>query len=189
MDRLVVSAFGGVCMMNTAFVSVPFLYRYFYLCRAIVHDNRLILKLSMAPVLIGIGCGVAFFSNWERTELDELTRSTLYHAGWRFNDGLFHVFRGYMTNPSTATAIGLCILSLSAVYVIILWTEYKVLRRLQFHGRGMRLSTRKVHADINRALIALALCPLFSADPSGSVSDVLLLPHIHRNAGSLVDSD
>ncbi|KAH7705631.1 hypothetical protein AAVH_27156 [Aphelenchoides avenae] len=53
--------------------------------------------------------------------------------------------------------------SSTIAYAIVFWTQYKVMRKLRFHGLEMPLSVRKMHADVNRALVALAVCPFISA--------------------------
>ncbi|KAI1697826.1 serpentine type 7TM GPCR chemoreceptor srd domain-containing protein [Ditylenchus destructor] len=46
-------------------------------------------------------------------------------------------------------------------YSIILWCEYKIIKELGEFGDNMRESTRQLHAEVHRALIALAVAPLF----------------------------
>ncbi|KAI1697829.1 serpentine type 7TM GPCR chemoreceptor str domain-containing protein [Ditylenchus destructor] len=45
-------------------------------------------------------------------------------------------------------------------YAIILWCEYKIMKELRHFGANMRESTRRLHVEVHRALIALAVAPL-----------------------------
>ncbi|KAI1706666.1 serpentine type 7TM GPCR chemoreceptor srd domain-containing protein [Ditylenchus destructor] len=46
-------------------------------------------------------------------------------------------------------------------YAIILWCEYKIMKDLRQFIVNMRESTRRLHVEVHRALIALAVVPLF----------------------------
>ncbi|KAH7694660.1 hypothetical protein AAVH_38289 [Aphelenchoides avenae] len=48
-------------------------------------------------------------------------------------------------------------------YGIVVWCQYKIIGHMQRHGKSIRESTRRTHADINRAMIALALSPLLTS--------------------------
>ncbi|KAH7705878.1 hypothetical protein AAVH_26900 [Aphelenchoides avenae] len=53
-------------------------------------------------------------------------------------------------------------------YAIIIFCQYRVIRKLNALGASMRKSTQRIHADINKALVALAICPLLTAvGPTG----------------------
>lgn len=53
-----------------------------------------------------------------------------------------------------------CLLSGFAGYAFIIWTEHKVMQKLQTLKRIMDERTQQVHAEFKRALLALAICPL-----------------------------
>lgn len=53
-------------------------------------------------------------------------------------------------------------------YAVIIFCQYRVIRKLNLLGSSMRKSTQRIHADINKALVALAICPLLTAvGPTG----------------------
>ncbi|KAH7695393.1 hypothetical protein AAVH_37548, partial [Aphelenchoides avenae] len=57
--------------------------------------------------------------------------------------------------------------SLTAVgsYSIVVWTEWKIMKFLGNAGDGMIEATRRMHAEVHRALIATALSPLLACAP------------------------
>ncbi|KAI1699987.1 serpentine type 7TM GPCR chemoreceptor srd domain-containing protein [Ditylenchus destructor] len=72
-----------------------------------------------------------------------------YAAGARIADLKAILYTAYYT---TTTVGG---------YAIILWCEYKIIKELGHFGGNMQESTRQLHVEVHRALIALAVAPLF----------------------------
>ncbi|KAH7710560.1 hypothetical protein AAVH_22152 [Aphelenchoides avenae] len=53
-------------------------------------------------------------------------------------------------------------LSLAYTYGIVLWTEMQVFKKLRELGPSLHPVTRKMHSDVHKALVALAVGPFFS---------------------------
>ncbi|KAH7709576.1 Protein STR-90 [Aphelenchoides avenae] len=65
--------------------------------------------------------------------------------------------------PWTFRHILLVFITINLSYTLIILSEWRVFRSLKLLEPSMQASTRRMQSDLHRALIALALCPLFSS--------------------------
>ncbi|KAH7716249.1 hypothetical protein AAVH_16375 [Aphelenchoides avenae] len=54
-------------------------------------------------------------------------------------------------------------ITLCGGYAIVIWCQYKILKFLTRHGKSFRKSTRRTHAEVNRAMVTMAITPLLTS--------------------------
>ncbi|KAI1691030.1 serpentine type 7TM GPCR chemoreceptor srd domain-containing protein [Ditylenchus destructor] len=74
-------------------------------------------------------------------------------------------------------------ISLSGGYYIIIWCEIQIVKFLHMHGSSINQKTRQMHAEVNRALIALAITPSLTLLVC-AVYHVILMKHMSFGLGN-----
>lgn len=59
--------------------------------------------------------------------------------------------------------LGAFAVATAVVYATVFFAQVRIVRKLEQLKPSMLSGTRKMHADLNRALIALALCPMVTS--------------------------
>ncbi|KAH7726084.1 CBN-SRD-16 protein [Aphelenchoides avenae] len=72
------------------------------------------------------------------------------------------VFGAHITDPQMLAMVIYCSLHIGGGYAMICWCEYRIFKFLQQADSEVYKQTRKMHAEVHRALLALAISPLIA---------------------------
>ncbi|KAH7706209.1 7TM GPCR protein [Aphelenchoides avenae] len=171
--------------LNMMFLPVPFVYRYIQLHSARGVSFVAKCALVMLPLvlsIVGLSSSINLYSH----------NDVYYNQGLRIlaNSGL-NVVSGHVSTvnfialpiASMKLLVDLLLFMLNAAcgYSLVIFCEYRMLCKLRSMDQSSYASTRRMQADISRALVALAVSPLLSAViPVVSIATCILL---HLNVG------
>ncbi|KAI1700614.1 serpentine type 7TM GPCR chemoreceptor str domain-containing protein [Ditylenchus destructor] len=163
-DHLCIALYCSSIHVNIVCVICMFIYRYRVLCRS---DNKLFLNGLFAFATIWCGCQIAdavwmyMIEQEERNGLHmrEMVLNLLDKFEWQYN-------RERPPYPSVCFANDTKTLihhffyssSLFGGYVLLIFCEVKIMDYIKISG-SVTEKTRRMHAEVNRALIALAITP------------------------------
>ncbi|KAH7706910.1 7TM GPCR protein [Aphelenchoides avenae] len=147
---------------NVICIVLQFFVRYKIVCK---NGSEHTVRYAMLAVIwccmqSAIAVWTFAFGQDEQTQADGL--NYLRDLGWTYDRK--HV--PFPTLSGTTKALvhhGFYISSCVGGYALIVYSEFKIIRYLSRHGASIRASTRQMHAQVNRALIALAVAPLVAS--------------------------
>ncbi|KAH7717106.1 7TM GPCR protein [Aphelenchoides avenae] len=150
--------------LNVVFLPVPFLYRYFNLCRGHQPSLTLLSKLCIVPALQAVyGMFISYNFMNAGPEYQRWALAHLNQTGWPNDIGQRmapFLSGGNFADLACIVQVGMFTLAGIIVVSVIVFCEYAVLKKLRVATSMMRESTRRMHAELNKALIALAFAPL-----------------------------
>ncbi|KAI1700029.1 serpentine type 7TM GPCR chemoreceptor srd domain-containing protein [Ditylenchus destructor] len=159
--------------VNVVCLVVQFIYRYRFMSQhSSPHADKFAVgKLVVIPIFYT--CGHAIITMWmayQPKEFAQVVRHVMELNQWPIReDQKFYAAGARITDLKTILYTAYYTVTTTGGYAIILWCEYKIIKELRYFGENMRESTRQLHVEVHRALIALAVAPLF----------VLLLPIVY----------
>ncbi|KAH7710580.1 Protein Y9C9A.5 [Aphelenchoides avenae] len=169
LDHLAMVAFCSMLHINIVILAIQFIWRNNLICK----EGRF-LKLGkkwlVLPVLwctfqlcTAIWCWV-----FDQEELREEGLSILRKNGWEFdNDNAPYPSLIPSTTWKTRLHHSFYLLSGDISYFVIISCQISVLKYIRRAGLPSHCSTSKAHAEVNRALVALAITPLMGIIPTG----------------------
>ncbi|KAI1699169.1 serpentine type 7TM GPCR chemoreceptor srd domain-containing protein [Ditylenchus destructor] len=159
--------------VNVVCLVVQFIYRYRFMSQhSRPHKDKFaVVKLVVIPLLYTSGHAIiTIWMAYQPKEFEQVVRHLMELNHWPIReDQKFYAAGARITDLKTILNTAYYTVSTVGGYVIILWCEYKIIKELNQFGGNMQESTRQLHVEVHRALIALAVAPLF----------VLLLPIVY----------
>ncbi|KAH7719544.1 7TM GPCR protein [Aphelenchoides avenae] len=158
----------GLCAglhANIVFLVVQFWYRYCYVCtrRTGVKSSNIVLFF-----LPSIWClAQAAVTAWLYSVPDGFQAASLAildESQWPFvADRPPHPVGFYWSECKFFIYTGFYAISAGGGYALIVWCEWKILAHLRSLGESIHAATRRMHTEVHRALIALAVGPFVTA--------------------------
>ncbi|KAI1700586.1 serpentine type 7TM GPCR chemoreceptor srd domain-containing protein [Ditylenchus destructor] len=104
----------------------------------------------------------AFFCSavGQTEELRQIGLQILDRYNWGYNHSAppFPAL-SYATEPKNILHHVIYVGSLTVGYTIIIWCQGQIMTFMNKHGKSVHANTRRMHAEVNRALVALAITP------------------------------
>ncbi|KAH7713233.1 7TM GPCR protein [Aphelenchoides avenae] len=152
---------------NVVLLVVQFVYRYLHMCKREEHqrDKFATVKLVVLPVC---WCIVqSFVTAWfiyEPSSKRPLFLDILRNNSWPVSndDTAPYPYGSYCLRAKALVYVGFYAITSGGGYVLIVWTELQIVQHLRQLGDTINRNTQKMHSEIHRALLALAICPLFT---------------------------
>ncbi|KAH7699261.1 STR-94 protein, partial [Aphelenchoides avenae] len=165
-DFVCVAAYCGMIHANCVMVVVQFIWRYQLVCRA-DSGNPVFVKTwwVIIPIvwsLLQAANTFYLFAFNDPHVSGVIGRQILEKVGWHPGTTAYPGM-GHLTNIHTAIHHIFYMVTLSGGYGIVVWCQYKIIKHMHRHGKSIRESTRRAHAEINRAMVALAIAPLLTS--------------------------
>ncbi|KAH7693372.1 7TM GPCR protein, partial [Aphelenchoides avenae] len=178
LDRVCLAVYCATLHTNIVCVTVQFVYRYQILCCQHEPKKRGYMLVVWPLVWCSIQMATAF---WCFVAPD--TPVARKEALDFFDKIGFHYDNGTTPFPSVShltelrTQMHHTMYMISTVggYSIVVWCQYKIFAYLKSHGKSMHERTRRAHAEVNRALIILAITPLISSIGPTAVIVLMLI--------------
>ncbi|KAH7702104.1 Protein STR-14 [Aphelenchoides avenae] len=168
MDHVGLAVYCGSLHSSIVCVVVQFFLRY----RSICYSNdpktpTLIWQFIIFAVLYCITQATDATFTFATGHTEEMRRTALEiiqdHYKWQFEDGkLPYPTLSHYTETKTLIHHLFYTVSCTGGYTLVIWCQSQIGSYLMRHGSSFRESTRKMHQDVNRALVALAITPLVS---------------------------
>ncbi|KAH7707288.1 hypothetical protein AAVH_25477 [Aphelenchoides avenae] len=174
-DILSASIYCGSIHTHQVMVVCQFIWRYQMICKA---DGAKKPFVKTWWVLIPIAwCFAQAFNTFYLFALTNQPgtvtrkgRQILERTGWEPGTQAFpgmghrefeakQRFRATFTRRCTMASI----VTLCGGYVVIIWCQYKIIKFFRRSGTSYLESTRRIHAEVNRAMVALAVTPLLTS--------------------------
>ncbi|KAI1699171.1 serpentine type 7TM GPCR chemoreceptor str domain-containing protein [Ditylenchus destructor] len=153
---------------NIMFVVVMFLYRYRMLCHK-EEKHGTVRRMRGTLVLVAAWCIFQVVNSTRMFMFDispkyrKIGLDIMDSVGWNYD----HATPPYPSVAYVWETKGIvhnCMYIVSVIggYSVIIWCEIRMMAYLRQFGTSFRENTRKQHKEVNRALVALAIAPLFS---------------------------
>ncbi|KAH7706207.1 7TM GPCR protein, partial [Aphelenchoides avenae] len=153
--------------LNMMFLPVPFVYRYMQLrsARGVTFVAKC--TLVVVPLVLSIvGLVSSYNVHSHNDEYHNKGLRVLADSGLGLvNDNISTMNFVALPIISVKLFVDLFVFVLNSAtgYSVIIFCEYRMLRKLRSMDNSAYASTRRMQADISRALVALAVSPLLSA--------------------------
>ncbi|KAI1694391.1 serpentine type 7TM GPCR chemoreceptor str domain-containing protein [Ditylenchus destructor] len=159
-DTSITTLFVWILHTNVVWIAVQFLYRYRLLCKSSKSFISNTLIVTVAVTHSAIAFVVFHFTFQARPEFQPMFHAVLdlnnwpnhsnnYIAGGDIKDGLLVVF------------VVLSVVTCWSSIFIVIWCEKSIAKHFNELGEySTQSSTQKMHKEFQRALLAMAICPL-----------------------------
>ncbi|KAH7706763.1 Protein SRD-4 [Aphelenchoides avenae] len=127
----------------------------------VLRFSKFIVYLVFVAIWCSIQAAIAVWTFMLGNGDDVREQGLLYlrEMGWKYDEARAP-FPSFSASLKTFIHHGFYIVSCGSGYVVILWCEVKIFRHLSRHGSSIHEKTKQMHAQVNRALISLAIAPL-----------------------------
>ncbi|KAH7709093.1 cathepsin B-like cysteine proteinase [Aphelenchoides avenae] len=159
-DHMSIALYCMFSHINVVCIVLQFIMRYHLVCKA-ARRNSMWKYVAFAIVWCTVQASIAWWmlaSDQSEETRDEAVRY-LDELGWKYAPDA----RPYPTLSRLVPTIihhGFYFVSCGGGYAVIIWCEYRMFKFLRSHGEAIIPSTRRLHAQVSRALISLAITPL-----------------------------
>ncbi|KAI1698449.1 serpentine type 7TM GPCR chemoreceptor srd domain-containing protein [Ditylenchus destructor] len=159
-DSLLIIIFCFFMHTNILWIPIQFVYRYRLLCKEKVgsaYANVSIITVSLLYSIISLAIIMDFF---RVTDLQAEGQHVLELNQWPAEAAKrkFLVVH-QVTNWRTILCIAHWTFTCTASIFIVIWCEKRIAHEI---GQPTHSATRKMHKEFHRALLAMAICPLFT---------------------------
>ncbi|KAI1704805.1 serpentine type 7TM GPCR chemoreceptor srd domain-containing protein [Ditylenchus destructor] len=161
LDSILITTWSFILHTNVLWIPVQFVYRYRLLCK-----NEHSIKATCSIVAIAtIYSAVALFVIVSFCEVREEFQSdgqlVINLNNWVQPDDTKIFFTGAPIRDWRMIAwLLLWTTTCAGSIVIVIWCEMKIMSNFNQFGKAISVATRRMHKEFNRALLAMAICPL-----------------------------
>ncbi|KAH7721200.1 7TM GPCR protein [Aphelenchoides avenae] len=165
-DIICASLYCGMIHAHAVMVVVQFIWRYQIICRA---DSEKPPFVKSWWVLVPIAWCVLqasntfyLFSSNQPGVVEVTGRQLLERVGWQPGTQAFPGM-GHRSNIHTALHHCFYMVTLCGGYGIVIWCQFQIIKFLHRNGKAFHENTRRTHAEVNRAMVTMAITPLLTS--------------------------
>ncbi|KAI1694696.1 serpentine type 7TM GPCR chemoreceptor srd domain-containing protein [Ditylenchus destructor] len=150
---------------NIIWIPVQFIYRYLFLCKKNAKSTRstiFVITVSLAQSAVTIFFSFCVYGE-VREEFQPIGHHVLELNSWP-HTGTIYVLGRHLTEWQLIACLASWNMTCSGSIFIVAWCEKKIAKSFDWIGQHSTNSgTQKMHKEFQRALLAMAICPLVSS--------------------------
>ncbi|KAH7698397.1 7TM GPCR protein, partial [Aphelenchoides avenae] len=185
-DHAFLAGFCAMLHTNIICIVVQFVYRYRLICRShcLKEPSHVIFVWPVLWCILQASNSVWCLVFGQGAEQREIGLEILREISWQYDSD--HAPYPSVTHWSEVrTKVHHLIYMISCIggYTTIVWCECHIMKYLKRNQVSMHSRTRRMHADVNRALVALAIAPLLAS--TGPTALIVSLMVFRVSPGSI----
>ncbi|KAH7709032.1 hypothetical protein AAVH_23701 [Aphelenchoides avenae] len=165
LDKFFIFAFLAVLHYNVMWISIQFVCRYAYLClRERAADAKCVVRIvaALSAVWAFVGTYMCYTYSHPEPGFQEKGLYALRLNKWDIAGHIPVVVGSHNSEWRLPAWIAMWSVSCVGGAIVVAVSETKIRRHFASIGNVSHNNTRRMHKDFHRALLAMAICPLFS---------------------------
>ncbi|KAH7701306.1 CRE-STR-2 protein [Aphelenchoides avenae] len=166
LDKFFICGFLTVLHYNVMWISIQFVCRYAFLCLQDRYEDakRIVRIVVVLSVIWGVvGTYVCYIYSHPSADFQQWGEQVFQLNNWETGSKIPVVVGSHISGWLLPGWIAMWSVSCVGGSVVVIIFEMKIKRHFDSMGSNMsHNSTRKMHKDFHRALLAMAICPLFT---------------------------